>query len=197
MRSSLPVSQSKLEEIREETAKEEPLQSLREIIKHGWPETKASISSSARVYWDVGGELSELNGIIFKGERILVPTSLRTENPKYWKDFIKATYEPYKVQTESGEEKNRNRKMMTKLPDSGNLPAEKSYLHDPPSERVNRSSPCKGQVTQANPVVEESVPAFREDESDHSAEGYKETSEQCKTRSGRVIKRLLQLKDYV
>lgn len=105
MRSSLSVPQSKLEEIREETAKEEPPQSLREIIKHRWPETKASISSSARVYWDVGGELSELNGIIFKGERILVPTSLRTENPKCWKDFIKATYEPYKVQTESGGEK--------------------------------------------------------------------------------------------
>ena len=87
--------------------------------------------------------------------------------------------------------------MMMKLPDSGNLPADKSYLHDPPSERVNRSPPCKGQVTQANPVVEEPFPALQEDESDHSTEGSKETSKQCKTRSGRVIQRLLQLKDHV
>ena len=32
-----------------------------------------------RVYWEMGDELFELNRIILKGERILVPTSLRTE----------------------------------------------------------------------------------------------------------------------
>ena len=47
---------------------------------HGWPETKASISCSAQVYWDVRGELSELKGIILKGERILVPSFMRKEN---------------------------------------------------------------------------------------------------------------------
>ena len=33
----------------------------------------------ARVYWEMGDELFELNGIIRKGERTLVPTSLRAE----------------------------------------------------------------------------------------------------------------------
>lgn len=33
----------------------------------------------ARVYWEMGDELFELNSIILKGERILVPTSLPAE----------------------------------------------------------------------------------------------------------------------
>ena len=40
MQSSLPVSKPKLEEIREETAKNESLKDLIEIIKRGWPEQR-------------------------------------------------------------------------------------------------------------------------------------------------------------
>ena len=77
IQSSLPVSKPKLEEIREETAKNESLKDLIEIIKRGWPETKACVSNSTRVYWDVRDELSELTGIILRGEIILIPTSMR------------------------------------------------------------------------------------------------------------------------
>ena len=31
------------------------------------------------MYWDMRDELSELNGIILRGERILIPTSMRKE----------------------------------------------------------------------------------------------------------------------
>ena len=77
IQSSLPVSKPRLEEIREETAKNESLKDLIEIIKRGWPETKACVSNSTRVYWDVRDELSELTGIILRGEIILIPTSRR------------------------------------------------------------------------------------------------------------------------
>ena len=77
IQSSLPVSKPRLEEIREETAKNESLKDLIEIIKRGWPETKACVSNSTRVYWDVRDELSELTGIILRGEIILIPTSMR------------------------------------------------------------------------------------------------------------------------
>ena len=80
IQSSLPVSKLKLEEIREETAKDESLKDLIEIIKRGWPERiQACISNSTRMYWDVRDELSELNGIILRGERILISTSVRKE----------------------------------------------------------------------------------------------------------------------
>ena len=77
IQSSLPVSKPKLEEIREETAKNVSLKDLIEIIKRGWPETKACVSNSTRVYWDVRDELSELTGIILRGEIIIIPTSMR------------------------------------------------------------------------------------------------------------------------
>ena len=81
IQSSLPVSKLKLEEIREETAKDESLKDLIENIKRWWSEAKACqcIINITRMYWDVRDELSELNGIILKGERILIPTSTRKE----------------------------------------------------------------------------------------------------------------------
>ena len=39
----------------------------------------ACVSNSYRVYWDVRDELSELNGIILRSRRILIPTSVRKE----------------------------------------------------------------------------------------------------------------------
>ena len=77
--SSLPVSKSKLEEIKDVTADDQSLRELKETIKSGWPETKAQAPASIRVYWDVRSELSELDGIILKSERILVPSSMRKE----------------------------------------------------------------------------------------------------------------------
>ena len=77
--SSLPVSKSKLEEIKDATADDQSLRELKETIKSGWPETKAQAPASIRVYWDVRSELSELDGIILKSERILVPSSMRKE----------------------------------------------------------------------------------------------------------------------
>ena len=79
IQSSLSVSKLKLEEIREEIAKDESLKDLSEIIKHGWPETKACLRNSTRMFWDVRDELTELNGVILRGGRILIPTSMRKE----------------------------------------------------------------------------------------------------------------------
>ena len=79
VRSSLPVSKPRLEEIQEETAKDQFLRDLSEIMKCGWPETKAQSPASIRICWDVRDELSELNGIILRGERLLIPTSMRKD----------------------------------------------------------------------------------------------------------------------
>ena len=39
----------------------------------------ACVSNSYRAYWDMRYELSELNGIILRSGRILIPTSVRKE----------------------------------------------------------------------------------------------------------------------
>ena len=59
---------------------------------------------------------------------------------------------------------------------------------------VNGSFSCKEQVSQANPVVEEPASASQDQGINHSGDGSMETSEQYKTRSGRVIRRPLRFK---
>ena len=107
------------------------------------------------------------------------------------------TARSYKVQTDNCAEYCRNRKMLMKLPVCGPASTDGSHFHEPTSGSVNGSSPCREQVSQANPVVEEPVSASQEQERNHSGDGSMETSEQYKTRSGRVIRRPLRFKDDV
>ena len=103
----------------------------------------------------------------------------------------------YKVQTDNGGEYRRNRKMLMKLPVCGAASTDDSHFHEPLSGSVHGSSPCGEQVSQANPVVEEPVSASQEQEKNRSGDRSMDTSEQYKTRSGRVIRRPLRFKDYV
>ena len=77
--SNLPVSDTKLKEIRAETEKDAQLVQLKETIKSGWPEERRMCPQSIAEYWNHRGELSVMNDIIFKGEEIIIPTTLRTE----------------------------------------------------------------------------------------------------------------------
>ena len=77
--SNLPVSDAKLEEIKAETDKDTQLQQLKRTIKDGWPEERKLCPQSIAEYWNYRDELSQMNDIIFKGERLVIPTSLRAE----------------------------------------------------------------------------------------------------------------------
>ena len=77
--SSLPVSDTKLKEIRAETEKDTQLMILRKTVKEGWPEERRMCPQSIVEYWNYRDELSQMNDIIFKGEKIIIPTSLRAE----------------------------------------------------------------------------------------------------------------------
>ena len=77
--SNLPVSKPKLEEIKEATANDPSLKELKDAIKSGWPETKSCTPASIQVYWNVRDELSEVESVILKNDRILVPSSMRKE----------------------------------------------------------------------------------------------------------------------
>ncbi|RXN35722.1 sec1 family domain-containing 2-like protein [Labeo rohita] len=77
--SSLSVSDSKLEEIRTQTEKDPQFQILKGVIQRGWPDEKRKCPLSVSEFWNHRDELSYLHGIIFKGEKIVVPTSLRSD----------------------------------------------------------------------------------------------------------------------
>lgn len=76
---NLPVSDTRLKEIQEETSKDNQLNVLKKIIHDGWPEEKKKCPPVVTEFWDHRDELSVINGIMFKGEKITIPASLHAE----------------------------------------------------------------------------------------------------------------------
>ena len=76
---NLPVSDPKLEEIRNATAQDTTMMTLKGTIESGWPEKKSEVPQELRPYWNYRDEMNEACGIIFKGQKIVVPLTLRKE----------------------------------------------------------------------------------------------------------------------
>ena len=70
VRSTLPASEFKLNEIREATNKDDELRTLMNIVQNGWPDRREKIPLSVLPYWNIRDELSVTDGIILKGSRI-------------------------------------------------------------------------------------------------------------------------------
>ena len=45
----------------------------------GWPETRSELNTNVQYFWNFRDKLSVYNDIIFKGERIVIPLSMRPE----------------------------------------------------------------------------------------------------------------------
>ena len=73
----LPVSTSRLQEIQQATEDDENLQALKAIILRGWPDDRSQLPEQATPYFSMRDELSLHDGVIFCGQRIVVPVSLR------------------------------------------------------------------------------------------------------------------------
>ena len=72
----LPISDMRLREIREATAADPVFCDLTKVIVEGWPE-KASVPVHLSPYYHIRDSLSVTDGIVFKGERIIIPQSMR------------------------------------------------------------------------------------------------------------------------
>ena len=49
---------------------------LRTLVESGWPTNKASVPESVRLYWDVRSELKSHEGLLYKQDRVIIPTAL-------------------------------------------------------------------------------------------------------------------------
>lgn len=65
--------------IEQATIEDEDLQTLRRTIFNGWPARKQQVPLCIAPYWDIRDQLSTYNGIVYCGERIVIPRSLRKE----------------------------------------------------------------------------------------------------------------------
>ena len=79
---NLPVSDQKMLDLQASTASEPDMQHLIAVIKEGWPDHRNSCPSSVKPFWNYGDELSVMQGLVFKGERIVIPMALRKDMVK-------------------------------------------------------------------------------------------------------------------
>ena len=75
----LPVSEETQALIQQATESDATLRELKSIIRKGWPPTREEASASIRDYFPFREELSLQNGLVFKGERLVIPTSVRED----------------------------------------------------------------------------------------------------------------------
>ena len=73
----VPIRKLTLQEIKSATEVDAELQALAFIITQGWPERRADVPSQLQFYFSFREELSIQDGVVFKEERIEVPSSLR------------------------------------------------------------------------------------------------------------------------
>lgn len=74
-----PVSDEKLEQIRRETQKDVNVKMALDYTTTGWPDYKEDVKLAARDFYAIRGELSSHEGLLIRGDRIVIPFSMRRE----------------------------------------------------------------------------------------------------------------------
>lgn len=73
----LPVSNDTLNLIKVATEADYSMGRLKTIIREGWPETKDSVRTELHPFFLFRDELSFQDGLVFKGERLVIPASIQ------------------------------------------------------------------------------------------------------------------------
>jgi hypothetical protein len=74
---NLPISDARLTEFQKETASDTTLQQLKEYTLKGWPQQR-DIPQTVKPYYNIRDEIVYNNGLLLKGQRIIIPSSLRS-----------------------------------------------------------------------------------------------------------------------
>ena len=73
------VTADTLERIRTETSKDPVLSILNSATMTGWPDERKSVPEEIRGFWSYREEITADNGVLFKLDQVIVPSSLRAE----------------------------------------------------------------------------------------------------------------------
>ena len=76
---SLPASPARLQQIREEDAHDFNMSKLKEMVYKGWPDKREKCPKALHDFWYFRDELTIEDELILKGDRIIIPPSLRQE----------------------------------------------------------------------------------------------------------------------
>ena len=75
----LPISSAKLAEFKDSTAVDDNLCKLSEVVVSGWPNRKEMLPEGLQKYWNFRDEITVLDGLLYKSQRIMVPKTLQRE----------------------------------------------------------------------------------------------------------------------
>ena len=78
----LAVPDERIQELCHHTNEDPPLQQLKATIQQGWPEDKSTLSPVVRPYFSLRDELTVADELIFRGERLVIPKSMRSRIKK-------------------------------------------------------------------------------------------------------------------
>ena len=73
------ISPERIATIKSHTAEDPNLQQLMSVIKQGWPETSSDTPEGAKPYFSYRNELTVQDGLNFRGNRLVVPSSIRKD----------------------------------------------------------------------------------------------------------------------
>lgn len=73
----VPISAERLSEIRTATQADRKLQTLINTIQKGWERNKKDVPVDIMHYFSFQDELSTQDGLVFRGERVVMPESLQ------------------------------------------------------------------------------------------------------------------------
>ena len=66
-------TQDRIDRLRQSTARDDTLALLKYTVQHGWPQTIIELPPELHPYWTFREEISIEDGILLKGERIIIP----------------------------------------------------------------------------------------------------------------------------
>lgn len=78
----LDMKLSWFQEIQRETQFDENLGKLKKIIMDGWPDTPKKLDSELKKYFNIRDELSIVEGVVVKSEKIVIPDALQSKAMK-------------------------------------------------------------------------------------------------------------------
>ena len=79
MLQSLPITSEKYGKMISETKRDESMKELKNLVMNGWPDHKQQLPEAVKPYWNFREEIHCADGLMFKGNCIVVPSSMRKE----------------------------------------------------------------------------------------------------------------------
>ena len=76
---SMPVSTRYMGKIKEETKQDKTLQTVKEVMMKGWPNSKQECPKEVKPFWDSRHDITEVGGVLVKGTRLIIPAKLQKE----------------------------------------------------------------------------------------------------------------------